>query len=112
MKTPEEIADEIVNVASDPPRTNGDGGCPSGHMDEDIDRVCSACLRSMIAAAISAERSAGLSDGGKDRKATPKLSAKPAPACARCGGSGYLCPVCSRSECFQGAPCPECRGKP
>ena len=37
---------------------------------------------------------------------------EPAPACARCGGSGYFCRVCSRSECFQSDPCPECRGTP
>ena len=167
MKTPEEIADEIVNVASEAAY----GDCPKRHMDA-TDEHCPGCLRSMIAAAIreaeirgvnagivaaagilsaphrcvsgsefeccidekavairdldpaaiSAERSAGLSDGGKDRKATGELSdaPKPAPACARCGGSGK---VIVREWQTVGASgvyewhvertaCPECRGKP
>lgn len=66
-----------------------------------------------------AERSAGLSDGGKDRKATGELSdaPKPAPARARCGGSGQIDdPVTINPACGgyveSSSPCPECGVKP
>lgn len=144
MKSPEEIADEIVETANDATRiVDGAHSCPAGHDDEDVDYFCCGCLRSMIAAAIreaevrgatwgldaaraahnaakgacesrdccegittialrsldpaaiSAERSAGTSPN--DRLVTPKLAVAardagtvpPAPACDRCGGSGW-----------------------
>ena len=181
MKSPEEIADEIVNVASEAAY----GDCPKRHMDA-TDEHCPGCLRSMIAAAIreaeirgaswgidaaraahnaakgacesrdccegittialrsldpaaiSAERSAGTvppapkpeevdriarkafedyAAGRTDSRGNPK----PAPACARCGGSGEIVAHASAVRNPGGGierivrrfePCPECRGKP
>lgn len=69
MKTPEEIAREIVDVAE----SDGEEPCALGHS-YSIHYYCAGCLSSMIAAAIVAERGAGLADDGKDRKAAGKLS--------------------------------------
>lgn len=97
--------------------------CVSGSEFECCIDEKAVAIRDLDPAAISAERSAGLSDGGKDRKATPKLSdaPKPAPACARCGGSGEIVAHASAVRNPGGGierivrrfePCPECRGTP
>jgi len=55
MKDPIEIAREIVDAATLDPRRD----CPLEHCEYGIDYYCTGCLRSMIAAAIVAERGAG-----------------------------------------------------